>query len=167
MRAASPNARRALEKRPCGNSHCCQPSLLARLPWAAETKQRCAIQPMLGLRERKLANATDAAKEQARHRPKHAPARTNGSTDNKFTNLRACKHISNKQCIHSAIDSAGCHQLAKSNCLPHGTVKQSSPWMKLVSDKSKVSSRDHCRSDPVRVQSTLGIPPEARRVQSP
>ena len=26
--------------------------------------------------------------------------------------------------------------------------------MKLVSDKSKVSSRDHCRSDPVRVQST-------------
>ena len=26
--------------------------------------------------------------------------------------------------------------------------------MKLVSDKSKVSNRDHCRSDPVRVQST-------------
>ena len=30
----------------------------------------------------------------------------------------------------------------------------SSPWIELVSDKSKVSSRDHCRSDPVRVQST-------------
>ena len=93
--------------------------------------------------------------------------RANCSLNNKLTNLRACKHISKKQCIHSAIDSAGRHQLAKGNCLPHGTVNQSSPWMKLVSDKSKVSSRDHCRSDPVRVQSTLGIPPEARRVQSP
>jgi hypothetical protein len=93
--------------------------------------------------------------------------RANCSLNNKLTNLRACKHISKKQCIHSAIDSAGRHQLAKGNCLPHGTVNQSSPWMKLVSDKSKVSSRDHCGSDPVRVQSTLGILPDARQVQSP
>ena len=30
----------------------------------------------------------------------------------------------------------------------------SSTWVKLVSEKSKVSRRNHCRSDPVRVQST-------------
>ena len=57
--------------------------------------------------------------------------------------------------IHSASGSAVCHQLVRNKCLRMRTASKSSPWMKLVSDKSKVSNRDHCRSDPVRVQSTV------------
>ena len=61
----------------------------------------------------------------------------------------------NKQTsIHSVSGSPSCHQLAGCKRLPLGAANKSSPWMKLVSDKSKVSSRNHYRSDPVRVQST-------------
>ena len=56
--------------------------------------------------------------------------------------------------IHSVSGSPSCHQLAGCKRLPLGAANKSSPWMKLVSDKSKVSSRNHYRSDPVRVQST-------------
>ena len=39
-------------------------------------------------------------------------------------------------------------------CLPSNALVYSSSWIKSVSEKSKVSCRNHCRSDPVRVQST-------------
>ena len=41
-------------------------------------------------------------------------------------------------------------------CLPCSATGQSSTRVQLVSEISKVSHRNHCRSDPVRVQSTCG-----------
>ena len=50
------------------------------------------------------------------------------------------------------------NQRPSRNAAPH----RSSAWTSLVSKVSKVSNRNHCRSDPVRVQSTNQWPDDSR-----
>ena len=54
--------------------------------------------------------------------------------------------VNHRACCSSTRGSQDAFQAAQRDC--------SSTWVKLVSEKSKVSRRNHCRSDPVRVQST-------------
>ena len=71
----------------------------------------------------------------------------------------ACLHLSSDLNLlaHSVNHCACCSSTRGSqDAFQAAQWYYSSTWVKLVSEKSKVSRRNHCRSDPVRVQSTEG-----------
>ena len=57
--------------------------------------------------------------------------------------------------IHSVDAVLTCHQSLQARCLPDSTTFTSSSWIQMGSTVSYVSNRNHCRSDPVQVQSTM------------
>ena len=77
--------------------------------------------------------------EPAQARPTHAP----NAEERRSIAINSVNH---RACCSSTRGSQDAFQAAQ--------WYYSSTWVKLVSEKSKVSRRNHCRSDPVRVQST-------------
>ena len=69
----------------------------------------------------------------------------------------ACLHtVSNLDSLAHSVNHCACCSSTRGSqdAFQAAPWYYSSTWVKLVSDKSKVSRRNHCRSDPVRVQST-------------